>query len=183
MQTETRILTVPQGQVKGELQVRQAFGWNLAQTSARSFATGASVLGGATEIGGGTYLAGGQVLVRNAHLTDLTLQRHASPRSQRLAHLEHQYDSIQFKPNASGWIIVIVAGLVFGIGLFGGAALVAALGHGGDGVSPMLFLGPAIVGVILGVLVRNWVQRGRAKAHEAAERRQESLLHEARSIA
>src|ERR1041385_579496 len=84
MQTETRILTVPQGQVKGELQVRQAFGWNLAQTSARSFATGASVLGGATEIGGGTYLAGGQVLVRNAHLTDLTLQRHASPRSQRL---------------------------------------------------------------------------------------------------
>lgn len=176
---ETRILTVPTMNVNDELRVRQAFGWQLAQTSARSFATGAGVLGGATDIGGG-YIGAARVNVQNAHYTDLTLQRHASPRNQWLANLEESYDSIQFLPDASHWVTVAIAGLVFALGLFGSAAISSALGNGDDSVSPLMFLLPLAVGIVLGALITNARQRRRVKENQRREAVQLKILNQAR---
>lgn len=176
---ETRILTVPTANANDELRVRQTFGWQLAQASARSFATGAGVVGGATDIGG-AYLGAAHVNMHNAHYTDLTLIRHASPRNQWLANLEESYDSITFLPNASHWLTVIIAGVVFAIGLFGSAGVASALGKGDESVSPLRFLIPLAVGIVLGVLATNARQRRRIAENQRREAVQLKILNQAR---
>lgn len=178
---ETRILTVPTSNVNDELRVRQAFGWQLAQTSARSFATGAGVIGGATDIGG-AYLGAAHVNMHNAHCTDLTLQRQDTPRNRWLANLEESYDSIQYLSNASHWVTVAIAGLVFVVGLFGWVALTTGPGEGSEPVSMATFLVPLALGIALGVFVTNRRQRSRVKENERREAVQLRILNQARGV-
>lgn len=178
---ETRVLTVPLQSVNDELAVRQAFGWHLAQTSSRSFATGGSFVGVGAEVGSGLVVGGGQVSLNSAHYTDLVLQRATGSRAEWLARLEQQYDAIAFKPDASYWIVVIFAAVIFGVGLFGGAAVTVSMGNGNDSVSPMLFLLPLITGIIVGILVRSAIQRRRIAANQEAERQQLQIIEHART--
>jgi hypothetical protein len=177
---ETRVLTVPVHSVNDELAVRQVFGWQLSQTSARSFATGGGMVGVGAHVGGGLVVGGGQVMMNNAHFTDLVLQRPPGARSQWLAGLEEQYDSVSYKPNAPYWVVAAVAAVVFIVGLMAGAAISVALGNGEDAISPYVFIVPLFVGIGLGVLARLAMQRRRTAANQAAEAYQMRIINQAR---
>jgi hypothetical protein len=174
---ETKILTIPTANVNDELRVRQAFGWRLSQASARSFATSGNMLGVGSHVGGGIVVGGGQVQLHNAHFTDIVLERASNPRIQGLAELENRYDSVQYRPQVSHWSTVIVAALVFGVGLFGGIAVAVQFGMDpNQSISPAFFLVPAAMGIALGVLVTGLRQRRRTEYNRRVEAQQQQIL-------
>lgn len=170
---------MPTASVNDELRVRQAFGWQLVQASARSFATGGNVAVAATDVGG-VMVGSGHIAMQNAHYTDLTLYRPWSAHSSRMSELEARYDAVTFVPDASHWSTAIVAGLVFIVGLFGSAGVASALGRGDAPLHPLMFLAPLAVGILLGVLVTRRRQANRDQINSRSERKQLAILNQAR---
>ena len=149
-QPEVRIFTVPQELADDTIRLRQAFGWSIMSTSARSFATHAdAAFAGATA--GNLFGGGSRMSFHNAHLVDLTMQRLLTPRSHQLAQLDRQYEAAEFRPlprlgwNLAGWLLVgyLVAVLVAVVALEKAPAAVS-WGVGitiGSGMTILLVLG------------------------------------------
>lgn len=174
---ETKILTVPTMNVNDELQVRQAFGWRLAQASARSFATGGQMVGGGVEVGGGLVVGGGQMVMNNAHYTDLVLHRPPSPRVLQLADLERKYDAVQFRPDVAHSVTALVGFVLFGVAVYSWLGLTELFGIAFSGWN---IFGPVLLGAAGGLLVRQALQKRRVQSNLQAERHQLQLIEAAR---
>jgi hypothetical protein len=115
--TETQIFTVYQDDANDELRFRQAFGWMLQSTTARSYNSSGNIVGGG--FGDGVSVGGGHISFKTQHKTDLVMLRRLDSRGQKLRDLEQQYHNLPLgdpgvsvrKPAgiAFGAIVVVVA--------------------------------------------------------------------------
>lgn len=109
-QPEIRVFTVAHEFANDTIRLRQAFGWTMVSTSARSFATHAdAAFAGASA--GPVFGGGARMAIHNAHFVDLTMQRLPTPRNLQLAELERQYDAAEINAlprlgwNVAGWLM------------------------------------------------------------------------------
>ncbi|HUR62123.1 MAG TPA: hypothetical protein VM286_07145 [Candidatus Thermoplasmatota archaeon] len=175
---ETRIVTVPSAFVNDELSVRQTFGWQLIQSSARSFSANGTIVGLGTD-GSGLNLGAGRLYLNNEHHTDLILRRKLTPRNQQLRSIEAEYDSVLFLPPASSWPGFALGAVAWIAGLVATAVILVDSGQGSDSVNPLIFAFPFAPAIALGIILNRIRSKGRARHNLEAEARQQVLLHQA----
>lgn len=121
-QTETRIFTVYQDDANDEIRFRQAFGWILQSTTARSYNSGGNLVGGG--FGDGVSVGAAHIAFSTQHKTDLVMIRRLDARGQKLRQLEQQYEAVPLgDPKVSMLLAIGIAFLVF----VGGAMLIGPL--------------------------------------------------------
>jgi hypothetical protein len=176
---ETEIFTVAAAAANEEIKVRQAFGWNLVGTSARSYATGGTIVGGG--MGASIAVGGGTMQFDVRHLTDLTMERAMDARRPKLRALENEYDSLAFKDTFG---IAAWGALAAFIAIPAAASIIVISANLGalDYVVGYIFMGLA-AGAVPSWLVGRAINRPKHRYNEWVRRRATELIQMGQRIA